>query len=316
MSRLILITALLAVALTTYSSPARAKPRSFRDCPNCPEMVIIPAGRFLMGSPASESGRDVIEGPQHLVTIHSFAAGKYDVTRGQWRAFVTATHRPTTNGCQWIGPTRAHEAPANWHKLDFAQTDRHPVVCVTWKDAQDYTHWLSARTHHHYRLLSEGEWEYAARGGTRSAYSWGSAVTHDNANYGKPDCCGGLAEGRDRWLFTSPVGAFRPNPFGLYDMNGNVLQYVADCFMPSYEATPSGGSPMNRPVKLKTSGALADLNGTSSCNYRVVRGGDWGDQGAWIRSAARSFAPPPGPDATLDSYRSGGVGFRVAREIG
>jgi formylglycine-generating enzyme required for sulfatase activity len=278
-------------------------------------MIVIPGGSFLMGSPESEQHRDRIEGPQHRVTIRPFAAGKYDVTRGEWRAFATATHRPTVNGCQWSGPTREHEAAANWRKLDFAQTDRHPVVCVTWKDAVDYTRWLSTRTHRHYRLLSEAEWEYAARAGTATAFPWTSGASHEYANHGTPKCCGGLVEGRDKWLFTSPAGAFPPNGFGLYDMSGNVLQFVADCFAPAYDSGSRDGKANVVPIKLRTSGDLADLNGTSSCDYRVVRGGDWGDQAAWIRPAARSFAPPPGPDQKLDTYRSGGVGFRVARDL-
>lgn len=294
---------------------ANPDPQSFRDCRACPEMVVIPSGGFLMGSPEDETGRDVIEGPQHPVTIRRFAAGKYDVTRGEWRAFVTATHRPTVNGCQWSGPTREHEATANWQTLDFVQTDRHPVVCVTWKDAEDYARWLSARTHRRYRLLSEAEWEYAARGHTTTAYSWGSGASHAFANYGTAKCCGGFAEGHDKWLFTSPAGAFPPNRFGLYDMSGNVLQFVADCFAPAYDPNAGDGEPNRVPAKLSTSGDLAVLNGTSSCDYRVVRGGDWGDQADWIRSAARSFAPPPGPDQTLETYRSGGVGFRVARDM-
>jgi formylglycine-generating enzyme required for sulfatase activity len=278
-------------------------------------MVVIPAGHFLMGSPADEAGRDVIEGPQHAVTIGKFAVGKYDVTRGEWRTFATATHRPTIDGCQWVGPTQDHEKTSNWHKLDFVQTDRHPVVCVTWQDAQEYARWLSAKTRHHYRLLSEAEWEYAARGGTETAYTWASSASHDYANHGTAKCCGGMAEGRDRWMFTSPVGAFPANGFGLYDMSGNVLQFVADCFSPAYDPKRSDSSPNSTSVKLSTSGDLADLNGTSSCDYRVVRGGDWGDQVAWIRPAARSFAPPPGPGQSLQTYRSGGVGFRVARDL-
>lgn len=315
MTALRLALALGLAVLGASAAQPRHTPPSFRDCRECPEMVVIPAGHFLMGSPESESGRDVIEGPRHPVAIRRFAAGKYDVTRGEWRAFVAATHRPTISGCQWIGPTRDHESTANWNQLDFIQTDRHPVVCVTWRDAQDYAHWLTARTHREYRLLSEAEWEYAARGGTMTAFWWGSGATHAFANHGTAKCCGGLTEDRDKWLFTSPVGAFPPNPFGLYDMSGNVLQIVADCFTPAYNPTNADGRPDAAPVKLNTSGDLADLNGTSSCDYRVVRGGDWGDQAAWIRSAARSFAPPPGPDESLATYRSGGVGFRVAREM-
>ena len=305
----------MGLAALCGSAAVASQPQSFRDCSACPEMVVIPGGKYLMGSPESEQGRDSLEGPRHPVTIHAFAAGKYDVTRGEWSAFASATKRPTVDGCQWVGPTHDHEAAANWRKLDFAQTDRHPVVCVTWRDAQDYAAWLSARTHHEYRLLSEAEWEYAARGGTTGAYWWGSGATHAFANYGMAKCCGGYAEGHDKWLYTSPVDAFPSNPFGLHDMNGNVLQFVADCFEPAYDPKASDGKAVTTPVTLSTRGDLADLNGTSSCNYRVVRGGDWGDQAAWIRSSARSFAPPPGPGESLETYRSGGVGFRVARDL-
>ena len=305
--------ALLLVALATSAAQAKHAPRSFRDCRGCPEMIVIPGGRFLIGSPESEKGRDVIEGPRHAVP--RFAAGKYDVSRGEWRAFAAATHRPTISGCQWIGPTREHEASANWDKVDFPQTDAHPVVCVTWKDAHDYAAWLTAKTRHRYRLLSEAEWEYAARGGTVTAYSWRSGNSHAFANHGTATCCGGLVQGRDKWLFTSPVGAFPPNPFGLHDMSGNVLQFVEDCFTPAYDLNARSEKANVVPVTLSTKGDLAELNGANSCDYRVVRGGDWGDQAAWIRSAARSFAPPPAPGETLATYRSGGVGFRVARDL-
>lgn len=303
------------IALLAAAAASATPPKSFRDCRSCPEMVVIPGGHFLMGSPPDETGRDEMESPLHSVTIRRFAAGKYDVTRGEWRAFVIATHRRTETGCEWVGPTRDHESTSSWRKLDFPQTDQHPVVCVAWSDAQDFARWLSARTRHHYRLLSEAEWEYAARGGANSAFYWGKGASHQFANHGLAKCCGGYAEGRDRWLFTSPVGSFPPNRFGLYDMSGNVLQYVTDCFVPSYERAPTDGSARNRPETLETSGGLADLNGANSCGYRVVRGGDWGDQAAWIRSAARNFAPPPEPGEKLATYRSGGVGFRVARDL-
>jgi len=315
MARLWRLAAIAAAALVASAADSRHVARSFRDCADCPEMVVIPAGTFLMGSPPDEKRRDAIEGPQHRVAIRRFAAGRYDVTRGEWRAFAVATHWSTVKGCQWVGPTRDHEATSSWQQLDFVQTDRHPVVCVSWNDAQAYTEWLSTKTHKHYRLLSEAEWEFAARGGTASAFPWSGGPSHAFANYGQPKCCGGLAEGRDRWLFTSPVGAFPPNKFGLYDMSGNVLQFVADCFEPAYDPNWRDGSARVASVTLHTKGDLADLNGTNSCDYRVVRGGDWGDQGAWIRPAARNFAPPPGPGEAIGTYRSGGVGFRVARDL-
>jgi formylglycine-generating enzyme required for sulfatase activity len=183
---------------------------------------------------------------------------------------------------------------------------------VTWQDAQDYVHGLSQRTSHKYRLLSEAEWEYAARGGTTTAYSWGASATHDHANYGTDDCCSGSASGRDKWMNTSPVGSFPPNGFGLHDMHGNVLQWVQDCFASSYSGLPTDGSAYEEAIQLKT-GVPFLMIGTNSCSYRIVRGGDWGDPPSMIRSAFRNFGP--GRGATLHDYRSGGVGFRVARTL-
>jgi len=289
--------------------------QTFRDCPNCPEMVVLPAGIFTIGSPRNEPGRDDTEGPQRQMTIRQFAVGKFDITRGQWAEFATATKRATVGGCIWAPANEEPDAKLSWRKLGFAQDDNHPVVCVTWQDAEDYAQWLSQRTHHKYRLLSEAEWEYAARAGTTTAYPWGPKAGHDHANYGADECCGPLAAGRDKWLETSPVGSFPPNAFGLHDMQGNVLQWVQDCFAASYVEVPTDGSAYELSVTLKTHGPFpyVDMAGTNCCAYRMVRGGDWGDPPAMIRSAFRNFAP--GPGSTLKDYRSGGVGFRVARAL-
>jgi formylglycine-generating enzyme required for sulfatase activity len=292
--------------------------QTFRDCPDCPEMVVIPAGSFMMGSPASELGRYDGEEPQRRVSIRQFAVGKFDVTRGQWAAFVSATNRSTAPGCAWTGrpgirPPWATDPDGSWRSLGFAQDDTHPVVCITWYDAQDYVHWLSQRTGHTYRLLTEAEWEYAARAGTTTPYPWGSSASYEYANYGADVCCSGLASGRDQWVNTSPVGSFPSNAFGLYDMHGNVLQWVQDCFASSYAGLPADGSAYEMDVQLKLTGRLAQLSGTKSCSYRMVRGGDWGNPPRMIRSASRNFGP--GPGATLQEYRSGGVGFRVARTL-
>lgn len=287
--------------------------KTFRDCPDCPEMVVIPAGKFLMGAPANEEGRDDIEGPQREVTIRQFAAGKFDVTRAQWAAFVAATNRPTTGGCAWASPSNENLDPEiSWRKLGFSQDDTHPAVCLNWQDAQDYVQWLSKRTGKQYRLLTEAEWEYAARAGTTTAFSWGAKATHEHANYGAEECCSGFASGRDRWVNTSPVGSFPPNAFGLYDMHGNVLQWVQDCFANSYAGLPTDGSAYELSVELKVA-PMEEMVGTNSCSYRMVRGGDWGDPPSMIRSAFRNFAPAPG--TTLQTYRSGGLGIRVARSL-
>lgn len=291
--------------------------KTFRDCAECPKMVVVPAGDFTMGSPASEQGRYDEEGPQRRVHIRQFAAGKFHVTRGQWAAFVSATKRGTSGGCAWSGlPGGSPDEPnasASWRNLGFAQDDSHPVVCVTWNDAQDYVRWLSARSGRHYRLLTEAEWEYTARAGTTAPYPWGSSVSHEHANYGSDVCCSGLASGRDQWVNTSPVGSFPPNAFGLHDMHGNVMQWVQDCFASSYAGLPTNGSAYEAMITLNLSGELLWMTGTMSCSYRMARGGDWGNPPAMIRSAARNFAPPPG--ATLENYRSAGAGFRVARAL-
>ena len=286
--------------------------QTFRDCPDCPEMVVIPAGSFMMGSPDNEQGRYPEEGPQKQVNIHQFAAGKFDITKGQWAAFVLATKRTTIEGCEWSF-FDSNKVKASWRYVSFTQDDNHPVVCISWNDAQDYIQWLSNMTGFKYRLLTEAEWEYAARAGTTTAYSWGVSASHEYANYGNDSCCSGLASGRDKWVYsTSPVGAFPPNAFGLYDMNGNVMQWVEDCFNYPYSNQPTDGSAYNDTIQLKITGEFSDMSGTSSCSYHILRGGDFNDSPRFIRSASRNFAPPPGAP-TLEKYRNAGIGFRVAR---
>lgn len=310
----------LMIAPSAALSGARttaALDQPFQDCSHCPQMVVVPAGSFLMGSAANDPGHDLLESPEHLVTVPRFAAGRYDVTLAEWAYFASITRRPLVTGCQWTGkPGPQGEKASSWRDLGFSQTGLDPVVCVTWRDAKDYTAWLSHRTGKKYRFLSEAEWEYAARAGTTTPYWWGVGDTHEHANHGTEKCCGGAQSGRDKWIKTSPGNAFPPNPFGLFDMSGNVLQWVEDCFSPSYTGLPTDGSAYTTATNISATGDLKDLSGTSTCNYRVVRGGDWADQTRWIRSASRSFAPPPGPGSDLSAYRSGGVGFRVARSIG
>jgi formylglycine-generating enzyme required for sulfatase activity len=292
----------------------------FRDCSDCPEMLVIPSGQFTIGSPSTEAGRFPVEGPEKTVNIKQFAVGRFDITRGQWAAFVAATNRSTVKGCAWSGFKDTARKDwemnpnASWNNLGFSQDDNHPVVCISWNDVQDYVRWLSQKTGSNYRLLTEAEWEYAARAGTTTAYPWGSVASHEYANYG-PDSGypSGLASGRDQWINTSPVGSFPPNAFGLYDMHGNVLQYVEDCFADSYLGLPTDGSAYRKEVQLKMTGRFSFMNGTSSCSHRMCRGGDWGNPPAMIRSAFRNWAP--GPGGTLQNYRSGGVGFRIAKTL-
>ena len=279
-------------------APKHTGRRQFDDCRGaawCPRMVIVPGGTFLMGSPPSEAGRFDDEGPQRHVKIQSFAVGKFPVTRAQWEAFSSTAERPVPNSlCAY-----ALRLNASWKDPGFPQSEDHPVVCVTWDEAQEYARWLSKKTGHTYRLLTEAEREYAARGGTTTAFPWGNEASHEHANYGKDSCCAPLTSGRDRWEFTSPVGSFPPNAFGLYDMHGNVFEWVQDCYASSYVDHPSNG-------------AAYELK---ECKYRVARGGVYGDRPDVMRSAGRNYAPAEDDTMTIANYRSAGFGLRVARVL-
>ena len=188
----------------------------FRDCPHCPEMVVVPSGSFMMGSPFSEEGRDSNEGPRHRVTIGSpFAVGVYEVTFNEWDACASA------GGC---GSYR----PGGWGR------GRRPVVNVSWDDARSYVRWLSRETGEAYRLLSESEWEYVARAGTVTRYWWGDNIGRNRANCG---VCGSSWDNER----TAPAGSFAANGFGLHDVHGNVWEWVQDCWSDSYAGTPSDG---------------------------------------------------------------------------
>ena len=291
-----------------------AQQASFRDCPTCPEMVAVPGGTFRMGAGDNEAKGFLEEVPQHRVHIKSLAVSRFDITRGEWKEFVNATSRSTNAGCGYSGLPKEERSKASWDYLGFPQDDRHPVVCVTFQDASDYAKWLSRKTGHGYRLLSEAEWEYAARAGTSTPFPWGTTASHEYANYGTDDRPGpGLSQGRDAWIGTSPVGSFPPNAFGLYDMHGNVLQWVEDCFSNGYAAASNDGLAYQEEVSLSNlTGNVSSMNGTTACSYRMLRGGDWGDPPNMIRSAFRNFAPSPGQ--SLATYRSAGLGIRIARD--
>ena len=288
-----------ALAPSSYFDVAHAtlpgtQAKLFRDCLGtdaCPEMVQLPRGEFVMGSPKTEKGRFDDE-DQSKVAVAGFAIGKYPVTRGQWAAFVKATGRKTPEGPCAYAPS----PHPSWRDPGYPQDDDHPVVCVTWNDANDYAGWLSRKTGKRYRLPTNAEWEYAARAGTTTAYPWGATASHAFANYGLDECCGPRAEGRDKWETTSPVGSFPPNGFGLYDMHGNVFEWVETCA----DATENRKD-FPRPKNAK------------GCTYRYARGGVYGDRPAMMRSAAKNVAPAPGDAMTIDTYRSAGFGFRVVR---
>ncbi len=246
-----------------------------RDCPECPEMVVVPPGSFVMGSPASEEGRLDLEGPQRTVTIaRAFAVGRFEVTFAEWDACVA------DGGCNGYRPS-----DEGWGR------GNRPVINVSWNDAQAYVQWLSNRTGKRYRLLSEAEWEYVARAGTTTAYPWGSSASHEFANYGKDGCCDGLAQGRDRWVNTAPVGSLPANRFLLHDMHGNVAEWTEACSNESYAGAPSDGSAWR----------------SGECSRRVLRGGSWVSYPQNLRSARRNRNDP--------SNRNDFNGFRVARTL-
>jgi sulfatase modifying factor 1 len=287
--------------------PAAPVP-TFRDCDICPEMVVIPGGQFVMGSDRDEDASENIpqqfqnrSQPQRTVRVESFSAGRYEVTRAEYRAFVQDTGRPTVGGCEvWSGERFVNDPGKNWRDPGFAQNDRHPVTCVSWQDATDYANWLSRRTGKPYRLLSEAEWEYAARAGTRSRRFWGddargSCDFANGADRSAADRVSGFrklntfVECDDRNPWTSRVGSYRGNAFGLHDMLGNVSEWVSDCWTENYKHAPADASS-------RTGG---------DCAKRVLRGGPWSYGPGYLRSAFRFER-----DAHV---RSDHEGFRVAR---
>ena len=232
----------------------------FRECRNCPEMVVIPAGSFVMGSPEGEEFRRDHE-HQHKVTIaRPFAVSKTEVTWDQWEACVR------DGACDGTAVEAALRLDTEGKpKKDFEDWGRgtRPVVGVSWYDAQAYVGWLNRKTGNDdaYRLLSEAEWEYAARAGTTTAFPWGDKIDHNYGNFGIPGPgLGGKADGRDVWLDqTAPVASFPPNAFGLYDMHGNAYEWVEDCYFADLRNGPSDGS----------------ANKQGSCNTRVFRSGSF-----------------------------------------
>ena len=292
----LLIGTVLAAAATAAHAAEPAK-REFRDCTDCPEMVVIPGGRFTMGSPASEAGRFDAEGPPHAVSVRPFALSKYDVTSEEFLVFLRETgYQPApcdpVLGLAWRSPGRGRAYPPG-----DVQPPRWPAVCLNWFDAEAYLAWLNSKLRGHgataggdgpYRLPSEAEWEYAARAGTTTARRWGDAIGAGNANC---NGCGSLWNGRE----LAPVGSFAPNRFGLYDMLGNVWQWTSDCWNENYVGAPSDGSAWS----------------TGDCHKRVLRGGSWSNVPEFVRSAARSRADAAGRDANYSSY----AGFHVARTL-
>ena len=256
-----------------------------------------------MGSAAGEPERESDEGPQHQVKVSAFELGKTEVTVAQFRTFVEATNYRTeaesnsggNNGCwaRLAGEKEgSYHAGLNWRNPGIIQGKDDPAVCLSWNDAQAYVRWLSRETGERWRLPTEAEWEYAARAGTTTPFSTGPCITTRQANYDgntEYNKCGartGVYLGK-----TQPVGSYPPNPWGLYDLHGNVWEWIEDCYHDSYKGAPTDGS--------------AWTNG--SCPMRVLRGGSWFSDPWYLRSSYRNWVVP--------GNRASGYGFRVARTL-
>ena len=266
-------------ALTAQVEQALKPGDTFKECANCPQMIVVPAGSFMMGSPENETGRYSNEGPQRLVTIATpFAVAKFEITAEEWSACVAHS------GCEGLVDPGVGYAVLLRYYLNVTHSDSPtPQTKVSWDKATRYVAWIAKLTGKPYRLLTEAEWEYAARAGKQTRYSWGDEIGTGNAS------CNGC--GQDQ-LATYLVGRFAPNEFGLYDMHGGVSEWAEDCYHDKYDGAPMDGS------------AWA---AGGSCADRVLRGGSRGDVPERLRSASRSGNP--------SGFEHDNLGFRVARTL-
>lgn len=311
MSRLTAAVAVVLAAIAGYGvsqlsgqadavEPAALEPGStFKECRNCPEMVVIPAGTFMMGAPPTEELRRDNE-PYHEVTIaRAFAVSKTEVTWDQWESCVRdgdCDGVSVENALRSPANAEANNGEANTEFVDWGRGTR-PAVGVSWYDAQAYVGWLNRKTgaDDAYRLLSDAEWEYAARAGTTTAFPWGDTLDHNFGNFGIPGPgLGGRVDGRDVWdKQTSPVASFPPNAFGLFDMHGNAFEWIEDCNEPDRANAPKDGS--------------ANKNG--SCRTRMMRSGSYMSNPYMQRSAKRTA--PYAPTLQGRNYMS----IRVAKTL-
>ena len=310
------VLALTAVLATFLGQALSAQPlslspgASFRDCADCPEMVVIPDGTFQMGSDRKEQMREGLrpEGPIRSVTISkSFAAGRFEVTNAQYAAFVEATGYSATNGCVASGGRDPVDG-VTWRNPGIGTNvaDDEPVVCVDWNDAKAYTLWLAGHTGLPYRMLTEAEWEYSAKAGSTAVWPWGDDETQI-CQYGNVFDQSGLTDPRskigtnaaatavacdDGFHTVAPVGQFTPNAFGLYDTIGNVWEWNEDCSVLPYSDEPVDGSAWQAP---------------GACEKRAVRSGSWRTRVSRHRPTLRGRDP-----AGLAYFM---FGFRLARDL-
>jgi formylglycine-generating enzyme required for sulfatase activity len=280
------------------SVAAPAPGTRIRDCPLCPLMTVLPAGRFKQGTPRAQAGASALERPEHWVSIgRPLAMSTNPVTVNEFHQFIAATGRDM-QGCDTYDGAWKHRPGNSWQAPGFAQTETSPVTCASWNDAEAYALWLSTTTGHRYRLPTASEWEYAARAGGEATAPWnpnGSGacifanVADERAGRRYPGWLVFACD--DGYVNTSPVGSFKSNTFGLNDMLGNVLQWTQDCWHANYSGAPTDGS-------ARTDG---------DCSERELRGGSWFSSPAYVRANYRNhFAA---------AYRANTVGFRVVRDL-
>lgn len=287
-------------ALTGAGSGAQ-EAATFKDCDVCPEMIALPAGTFMMGSPDDERGRERAEGsPRRIVIARRFALGRLEITVEQFTAFVAETGASVASACNTFDFKTARWRPTegSFRQPGFDVTGSHPVVCVSWHEAQAYAAWLGRRTGKPYRLPSEAEWEYAARAGTTTSYNFGDdegrLCEHARfADLGSEFPWRGGCRSEQPNYGPVHVGAFKPNAWGLFDMHGNAWEWAADCWTADPSEIPSDASAFTR---------------AGACETGVVRGGGWAAAYRRVRSAQRMPVP-----TTLRYYH---MGLRVALTLG
>jgi formylglycine-generating enzyme len=301
--------------LSIVPAGAAAPAKQFRDCSLCPRMVTVPAGSFTMGTAVADELQQGMPPPQtgrasplHKVTFkRGFAIGAYPVTVAEFRAFVDTSGYQAPESCVTQHRVDGHfiyeNAPGHsWRSPGFPQTDQNPVVCVSWDDGMAYAAWLSKKTGHHYSLPNEAQYEYAARAGTTTLFFWGKdrdarACEYSNQpDFDQAKAMGNVPTGpdyrfqcSDGYAWTSPVGHYKPNPWGLYDMQGNIWEWTADCWNDNYNGAPTDGSTWL----------------TGDCDGHSSRGGSYGNAAFSAYVGVR--APRNG------EYVGHSWGFRVVR---
>jgi formylglycine-generating enzyme required for sulfatase activity len=277
------LTALCGALLPSLAQAAAPQPgKVFKDCKDCPEMVVLPAGTFTMGTPEDEVGREPDEGPMHDVTFAKpFAMSRFHITAGEWDSYVRQTGVKIADGDTRPG----RECIAS--KPRYPQGPSQPAVCMDMDDIKHYVAWLSKKTGQQYHMVSEAQREYAARAGSTGPFPFpfdegkGYSIAKHANTYGPAD----------GYSYSSPVGSYPPNAFGLYDMHGNVYERVADCEHPNYIGAPTDGSAWMEP----------------NCEGYMIRGNDWGEAPVFSRSGNRNTIYP--------QTRGDWIGFRVVRDL-